>query len=391
MAGPQTGVVRRCRDQPATARPAPGERRAQPARHPGLLPRAAPGRGAHRADPTASSSSPSPALRCAPFDVERADRCARRRHGQPRPGDRPGRRRRAAVDPPPPPADPRAAGRGVSLAPHRRAPRPSRAVPGGARPSVGDADAVVRAHLRRVAPLVGARRRRAARPGRGGPPRRPRRPRRRCSPTTPSTRCSSTPDGDVWVERDGRLERRRTPAGRRPGRRHRADPRPARPAARPHVTRSSTPGCPTARGSCAVVPPVSADGACLSVRRFRDRSLASRRSAPDAVVAVLELLARRALQRHRQRRRPRRARRRSSTPSLGRCPPGERIVTIEDTVELLPAADHLVRLEARPSTPDGPVADHARRSSCARRCACGPTASSSARSAGRRCWRSSRR
>ena len=42
--------------------------------------------------------------------------------------------------------------------------------------------------------------------------------------------------------------------------------------------------------------------------------------------------------------------------TLGRCPPGERIVTIEDTLELLPAADHLVRLEARPPTPDGPAA-----------------------------------
>ena len=41
---------------------------------------------------------------------------------------------------------------------------------------------------------------------------------------------------------------------------------------------------------------------------------------------------------------------------LGLAAPGERIVTIEDTAELLPAADHLVRLEARPPTPDGPLA-----------------------------------
>ena len=90
------------------------------------------------------------------------------------------------------------------------------------------------------------------------------------------------------------------------------------------------------------------------MRRFRDRSLGLDAFATDAVVAVLELLV---------------AARcnvivSGATSSgktsllnaaLGRCPSGERIVTIEDTVELLPSADHLVRLEARPPTPDGPA------------------------------------
>ena len=106
---------------------------------------------------------------------------------------------------------------------------------------------------------------------------------------------------------------------------------------------------------CAVIPPVSPDGGCLSIRRFRDRSLDLDAFASDAVAAVLELLV---------------AGRCNVVVSgatssgktsllnatLGRCVPGERIVTIEDTVELLPAADHLVRLEARPATPDGPAA-----------------------------------
>jgi pilus assembly protein CpaF len=90
------------------------------------------------------------------------------------------------------------------------------------------------------------------------------------------------------------------------------------------------------------------------VRRFRDGSLGLDAFAPDPLVAVLELLV---------------AARCNVVVSgatssgktsllnaaLGCCPPGERIVTIEDTLELLPASDHLVRLEARPATPDGPA------------------------------------
>ena len=56
--------------------------------------------------------------------------------------------------------------------------------------------------------------------------------------------------GPVWVERDGRLERRpsscSTADHRAP---HRADRGAARPPGRPHRARSSTPACPTARGS----------------------------------------------------------------------------------------------------------------------------------------------
>jgi pilus assembly protein CpaF len=215
----------------------------------------------------------------------------------------------------------------------------------------GDPDAIVRAHLRRVAPLAsstdGERLVRAAVARLDG------------LGTLEPLLADPTVDevlvnahGDVWVERDGRMsaagylgpedlavvtERILAPLGRR-------------------LDRSSPivdARLPDGSRVCAVVPPVSPDGACLSVRRFRDRSLDIDAFAPDPVVAVLELLVT--------------ARCNvivsGATSSgktsllnatLGSCPPGERIVTIEDTVELLPAADHLVRLEARPPTPDGP-------------------------------------
>jgi len=217
----------------------------------------------------------------------------------------------------------------------------------------GDADTVVRAHLRRVAPLAGplaaealVRAAVARLDGLG---------------TLDALLADGSVDellvnahGDVWVERDGRMaragslaavdlalvtERILAPLGRR-------------------LDRSSPivdARLPDGSRVCAVVPPVSPDGACLSIRRFRDRSLDLESFGSDGVAAVLELLL---------------AARcnvivSGATSSgktsllnatLGRCPPGERIVTIEDTVELLPAADHLVRLEARPPSPDGPPA-----------------------------------
>ena len=75
---------------------------------------------------------------------------------------------------------------------------------------------------------------------------------------------------------------------------------------------------------------------------------------------------------------------------LGLVRPGERIVLLEDTAELAPLADHVVRLEARPGSNDGLPRDHASSNSCTRPCGCGPTASSSARSAAARSSVSSR-
>ncbi len=217
----------------------------------------------------------------------------------------------------------------------------------------GDADAVVRSHLRRVAPLVsatdGERLVRAAVARLDG------------LGALDALLADETvdevlvnPHGDIWVERDGHLERCGhlaasdlavvverilAPLGRRLDRTS-----PVVDARLPDGSRV-----------CAVIPPVAPDGACLCVRRFRDRSLPLDAFGGEAVGAVLDVAI---------------AGRCNIVVSgatssgktsllntvLGRAAPGERIVTIEDTAELLPAADHLVRLEARPPTPDGPHA-----------------------------------
>lgn len=157
--------------------------------------------------------------------------------------------------------------------------------------------------------------------------------------------------GDIWVERDGSttgcgridpgdlavvIERILAPLGRRLDR------------VSPVVDARLADGSRV----CAVIPPVAPDGACLSVRRFRDRSLALSAFSTGAVAELVdELLAARC-----------NVVVSGATSSgktsllnsvLGRVPPGERLVTIEDTAELLPHHDHVVRLEARPATPDG--------------------------------------
>ncbi len=217
----------------------------------------------------------------------------------------------------------------------------------------GDVGAVVRTHLRRVAPLVGGaagerlvRAAVARLDGLGALD----------ALLTDQTvdEVLVNPGGDIWVERAGALhlagrltsgdlgiviERILSPLGRR-------------------LDRSSPlvdARLPDGSRVCAVIPPVAPDGACLSVRRFRDRSLPLDAFAGAAVSAVLDVVL---------------AGRcnvivSGATSSgktsllntvLGRLPPNERIVTIEDTAELLPSADHVVRLEARPATPDGPAA-----------------------------------
>ena len=103
---------------------------------------------------------------------------------------------------------------------------------------------------------------------------------------------------------------------------------------------------------CAVVPPISVDGAVLSLRRFGSEPLPLTAFGPDAVVAALgELVERRC-----------NVVVSGATSSgktsllnslLGLVPPGERLVLLEDTAELAPRCDHVVRLEARPASNDG--------------------------------------
>jgi pilus assembly protein CpaF len=157
--------------------------------------------------------------------------------------------------------------------------------------------------------------------------------------------------GDVWIERRGELERRGAiataelavvierilaPLGRRLDR--------------------TTPIVDARLGDgtrvCAVVPPISVDGTILSLRRFRTEPLPLTAFGDATVTEALgELVERRC-----------NAVVCGSTSSgktsllsslLGLVRGGERIVLLEDTAELAPRSDHVVRLEARPGTNDG--------------------------------------
>ncbi|HEX2578272.1 MAG TPA: CpaF family protein [Aquihabitans sp.] len=158
--------------------------------------------------------------------------------------------------------------------------------------------------------------------------------------------------GPVWVERHGRLtatsttldratidllvERIVAPLGRR------VDP------ASPVVDARLADGSRVH----VVVPPLAIDGPCLTIRRFSVRRIELAEVAPPPVVALLRWAVR--------------ARANvlvSGGTGSGKTtllnalaasiPAGERIVTVEDAAELRLAADHVVRLETRPSSVEG--------------------------------------
>lgn len=217
----------------------------------------------------------------------------------------------------------------------------------------GETETVVRAHVGRVAPLAGVHEREqlvrdavAALDGLGTL--------ERWLDDPDVDEVLVNADGRVWVERAGRvdpvgtmevaqltvvLERILSPLGRRLDR----------------TTPIVDARLPDGSRVCAVIPPVAVDGPCLSVRRFRARALTVADFGPPDVEAVIdELVTNRC-----------NVVVAGSTSSgktsllnavLGRLDPAERIVTLEDTAELLPPSRHLVRLEARPSTTDGVVA-----------------------------------
>lgn len=155
----------------------------------------------------------------------------------------------------------------------------------------------------------------------------------------------------VWVERDGRLERCGDLAA---GEVDAIIERILRPLGRrlDRVSPIVDARLPDGSRVCAAVPPIAADGPCLSIRRFGTRRLPVAAFAPPAVQVVLcdaieqrcNVLV-------------------SGATSSGKTtllnalleglPAGERVVTIEDTTELQLANPNTVRLEARDATADG--------------------------------------
>jgi pilus assembly protein CpaF len=159
-------------------------------------------------------------------------------------------------------------------------------------------------------------------------------------------------DGQVWVERRGRLSRTGitvAPADAR----HLID-RIVAPLGLRADRRSPIVDARLPDGSRvhAVLPPIAVDGPCLTIRRFRARTVDLDEFAPSGVAAFLVWAVR--------------ARcnivvsggtgagKTTLLNALGRAlAPSERIVTLEDTAELRLPGEHVVRLEARPSSADG--------------------------------------
>ena len=156
---------------------------------------------------------------------------------------------------------------------------------------------------------------------------------------------------EIWVERGGvvahvgrmrpatllaTIEHILTPIGRRLDRAH------------PMVDAR----LPDGSRVCAVIAPIAVDGACLTIRRFQQRTLGLDRFATPPLVPLLrELVQRRCNVVI------------SGATSSGKTTllntlaleieSGERVITLEDTAELQLPHPHVVRLETREATPDG--------------------------------------
>ena len=107
-----------------------------------------------------------------------------------------------------------------------------------------------------------------------------------------------------------------------------------------------------------VIPPLSLDGPCLTIRRFRRegfslRDLVARGTLPGERGRAAGAVRGGAGGGAGERRDRARARRRRSNALSGAIPGEERIVTIEDAAELRLRQRHVVRLEARPPNLEG--------------------------------------
>ncbi|MFT3851614.1 MAG: ATPase, T2SS/T4P/T4SS family [Ilumatobacteraceae bacterium] len=156
---------------------------------------------------------------------------------------------------------------------------------------------------------------------------------------------------EVWVERDGTLDRVGT---MRPAAVLAAIEQVLGPIGRRLDRASPTVDARLHDGSrvCAVIPPVAVDGPTLSIRRFAVRPIALGAFTSPEVVALLQRVVA--------------ARCNvvvSGPTSSGKTTllnalaagigPSERIVTLEDIAELRLGHPHVVRLETRPASPDG--------------------------------------
>lgn len=164
--------------------------------------------------------------------------------------------------------------------------------------------------------------------------------------------------GDVWVERRGRLERAGAAFSGEAELRH-AIERILSPLGR-RVDESSPLAdarLPDGSRVNVVIPPLSLDGAVLTIRRFRPRGL-----GPDDLVAAGTLTAPlrdllRACVRARLNLLVSGGTGSGKTTTLNALsrfiPDGERVVTIEDAAELRLQQSHVVRLESRPPSLEG--------------------------------------
>jgi pilus assembly protein CpaF len=142
----------------------------------------------------------------------------------------------------------------------------------------------------------------------------------------------------------------------------------------------------------AIIPPLAIDGPIMSIRRFsadplRLADLVAYGSMTADMAEVLQGAGQGQGQ-HRDLGRHRLRQDHHAERDLRLHQPTERIVTIEDAAELQLQQPHVVRLETRRPTSRARAKSRSARW-CATRCACGPTASSSARCAAPKrstCW-----